>query len=232
MSTRPLRRAHPGRAWLVPLAITLLLAAGCTSLPAAPEAVGEPAPLDFRLGVGDRIRIGLWGEQQFEHELEVGPDGRVSLPLIGAVPLGGLTLDEARIALAQRYKAQYVEPVVTLGLIEARSMVVHVLGEVVRPSTVSFARGATVLGAIVAAGGFRPATADVASVQLVRQRLGQEPQAFAIDIEAIMAGLRADTWLQPGDVVFVPARAVTSWYRWWQQAMPWGDGAEPGGGGD
>lgn len=220
------RERAPRRLGALLLGAALLAASGCATLPPAPEATAEPAPLEFRLGVGDRIRVGLWGEQKFEHDLEIGPDGRVSLPLIGAVALQGLTLDEARVALAQRYKASYVDPVVTLGLLQARSMVVHVLGEVVRPSTVAYARGATVLGAIVAAGGFRPATADLAAVRLVRQRLGDQPQAYEVDVEAVMAGERADTWLEPGDVVFVPARAVTSWFRWWEQAMPWGDGAE------
>ncbi len=195
-------------------------------MPAAPEATAAAPALDFRLGTGDRVRVGLWGEQKFEHDLEVGPDGRVSLPLIGAVALGGLTLDEARVTLAQRYKATYVDPVVTLGLLEARSLVVHVLGEVARPSTVGFARGATVLGAVLAAGGFRAETADLTEVRLVRRRLGGAPQAFAIDLEGVLAGERADAWLEPGDVVLVPARTVSRWSRWWRQALPWGDGVD------
>ena len=171
--------------------------------------------------------MNVWGEQQLKQELELGPDGVVSLPLIGDANLGGFTLDEARVDLAQRLKAGYVDPIVTITLLEMRSHVVHVLGEVVRPGTVPYVRGATVLGALQAAGGFRPATANTGEVRVIRNRMAQ-PEGYAIDLDEVLTGAIQDMWLLPGDSVYVPPRALTKWSRWWRQAMPWGDGADEG----
>jgi len=62
-----------------------LALAGCGGLP-TPPAADAPPEFEFRLGPGDRVRASLWGEQQLDREVEVGPDGVVSLPLIGDVP--------------------------------------------------------------------------------------------------------------------------------------------------
>jgi len=195
---------------------------GCVALPEAPEAVDAAPLFEFRLGAGDRIHVGVWGEKNLQTDLTLGPDGHVSLPLVGDVELAGMTLDEARVGLAQRYRATYVDPVVSVSLREVRSHAIHVIGEVVRPGTVTFVQGATAMGAILASGGPRPATADLAAVRVVRQRLGGAPEAYVLDVEALLAGERADMWLEPGDLVYVPPRAVTRWDRFWRQAGPSG----------
>ncbi|MCW8141460.1 MAG: polysaccharide export protein [Planctomycetota bacterium] len=197
------------------LLAALALLAGCAGLP-APPAAAEPPPVELRLGPGDRVRVSVWGEEKLQHDLEVAPDGAIAFPLIGDVAVVGLTLDELRIELAQRIKALVVDPVVSVGLLETRSAVVHVAGEVVRPGVVSFVRGASVLGAVQAAGGFLPATADLQAVRVVRDRMG-ERQAYEVDLEAVLAGEAPDAWLVPGDVVYVPPRLVTRWDRWWRQ---------------
>lgn len=204
----------------------LLGLTGCGALPLPPGGA-EPPPFEFRLGPGDRINVSVWGEERLSHDLELGPDGVVSFPLVGDVNLGGLTMDEARVDLAQRLKASHVDPVVSISLREMRSHVVHVVGEVARPGTVPFVRGATMLGAIMAAGGFLPASADLGAVRLIRARMGQ-PEAYVLDLEAVLAGEARDAWLVPGDTVYVTPRTLTRWSWWWRQAFPWSDPVEHG----
>lgn len=194
---------------------TLLLLQACQGLPPPPPATAPP-PFEFRLGPGDRVRVSVWGEDKLQHEVEVGPDGAIAYPLIGDVQVAGLTLDELRIEVAQRIKALVVDPVVSVALLETRSTVVHVVGEVARPGVVTYVRGASVLGAVQAAGGFLPATAALDEVRVVRDRMGAR-QAYALDLEAVLAGDTADMWLVPGDVVYVPPRLVSRWDRWWRQ---------------
>lgn len=203
------------------LLLLLLCASGCASLP-PPPAEDQPAPFEFRLGPGDRIRVHVWGEKELHQDLELGPDAAVAFPLIGDVDMAGLTLDEARVEFAKRLKAEYVDPVVSVSLLEMRSHVIHVLGEVARPGSVPFVRGGTVLGAILAAGGPLSATADLSEVHVVRTRLSK-PVAYGLDVEALLNGERFDMWLLPGDTVYVPARLLTRWNRWWRQAFPWSE---------
>lgn len=195
--------------------LMLLPLQGCQGLPPPPPAT-EPPPFEFRLGPGDRVRVSVWGEEKLQHEVEVGPDGAIAYPLIGDVQVAGLTLDELRIEVAQRIKALVVDPVVSVALLETRSTVVHVLGEVARPGVVTYVRGASVLGAIQAAGGYLPATAELEEVRVIRDRMGAR-QAYGVDVEAVLAGETTDMWLVPGDVVYVPPRLVSRWDRWWRQ---------------
>jgi polysaccharide biosynthesis/export protein len=198
-----------------------LAAAGCSGLQPPPPQL-EPPPFEFRIGPGDRLRISVWGEEKLQHDVEVGPDGAIAFPLIGDVQVVGLTLNELRVELAQRIKALVVDPVVSISLLETRSTMVHVLGEVVRPGAVTYVRGATVLGAIQAAGGFKAPTADLREVHVIRDRMGQRA-AYGVDLEAVLDGDGPDLWLVPGDVVYVPPRLLTRWDRWWRQAGPFGD---------
>lgn len=207
---------------LVTLALLPLLLCGCGGLPAPPEEEGPPQ-FEVRLGAGDRLDISVWGEDKLHQEVTVGPDGVVAFPLIGSVSLRGLTLDEARVELAQRLRSSVLQdPVVSIRLVEVQSSVVHVLGEVARPGSVPYVQGASALGALLAAGGPLPASAELSRGRLVRDRLGR-PEAYRLDFEAILAGEEKDAWLRPGDVVYVPPRTVSRWERWWRQALPWAD---------
>jgi protein involved in polysaccharide export with SLBB domain len=201
--------------------LLLMCTSGCSSLQ-PPPAEDQPAPFEFRLGPGDKIRVNVWGEKELHQDLELGPDGSAAFPLIGDVAMAGLTLDETRVELAKLLKAEYVNPVVSVALLEMRSHVIHVLGEVARPGSVPYVRGATALGAILAAGGPLTATADLSQVHVVRTRLSK-PAAYGLDLEALLAGESFDMWLLPGDTVYVPTRLLTRWNRWWRQAWPWSD---------
>jgi polysaccharide biosynthesis/export protein len=205
------------------LALALLASAGGCASYQEPPSEPDPPPFELRLGPGDRIRVSVWGEDRLAHDVEVGPDGSISFPLIGDVQVVGLTLDELRVEVAQRIKALVVDPVVSVSLLEIRSALVHVLGEVVRPGPVSYVRGATSLGAVQAAGGYLAPTADLAGVRVIRDRMGARV-AFEVDLEDVLAGEANDMWLMPGDVVYVPPRLLTRWDRWWRQASPF---AEP-----
>lgn len=207
------------RALVVPLVIALSV--GCGGLEQPPG--GEPPPFEFRLGPGDRIRVSVWGEDKLEHETVLGPDGVVALPLIGDVKLQGSTLDEARVEVAQRLRQSVlVDPVVSLALLEMRSHVVHLQGEVARPGPVQFTHGLDVLSALSEVGG-ATREADLSDVRVVRN-VRDTPTAYGVDVEAVLAGDARAMWLLPGDVVYVPAGLTPRWERWWRAALPW---AEP-----
>jgi polysaccharide export outer membrane protein len=193
-----------------------VLCASCASYAEKPREA-NPAPFEFRLGAGDKIGISVWKED-LALETEVGPDGTISFPLIGRVELAGLTLDEARVQLASRLTIHFKSPTVTVTLKEMRSKVIHVMGEVMRPGSVPFVRGANVVSAIEAAGGFVPPTACLSEVRVVRDRV-TTPIAYRVDLEKILSGEDTDMYLSPGDVVYVPPRGLTSWDRNFRQLL-------------
>lgn len=84
----------------------------------------------YELQVGDRIRIesvtgdsaggsieaggGNGGGDRISRELEVQPDGTISLPLLGQVRAARMTVDGLREQLDEKYKKYYPEPAITV----------------------------------------------------------------------------------------------------------------------
>jgi polysaccharide biosynthesis/export protein len=81
----------------------------------------------------------------------VGKDGNIFLPLLGAIKVEGLTLDEVRIQLQDKYNGSYKNAIVECKLL---SFKFTVIGEVRSPGTyVNYNNYLTVLEAIGRAGG-------------------------------------------------------------------------------
>ena len=81
---------------------------------------------------------------------------------------------------------------------------IYVLGEVLTPGIVTVGSAPSLLPVLSARGGFTP-RAWSKKVLVVRGSL-KEPQAYAVDAPAILAGRTPDFKLQPGDIVYVNAR--------------------------
>jgi polysaccharide export outer membrane protein len=84
----------------------------------------------------------------------VREDGKVSLPLIRDVQAAGLTTSELSEQIQNRLKDYINVPAVTVAVVETRPLVVPVLGEVAHPGQYTMEKGAGVLDALAAAGGF------------------------------------------------------------------------------
>jgi protein involved in polysaccharide export with SLBB domain len=118
--------------------------------------LGEPAVIQdagYMLGSGDKIRVITFGEDSLTGEFFVGSQGQVSLPLIGDVKAGGLTIaqftEEVTKALANGFLK---EPRVSVEVLDYRPF--YILGEVNKPGEYPFINGLTVMNAVATAGGF------------------------------------------------------------------------------
>ncbi len=88
-----------------------------------------------------------------------------------------------------------------------RNRLVYILGEVGSPRAVRYWDGLTVLGAIVEAGGFNT-RASPGHVVVVRGGV-REPRPYRANVSRIQTGRSSDIPLSPGDIVYVPASAVS-----------------------
>lgn len=74
----------------------------------------ERSSRPYRLNVGDRVRVESLADENLDRELEVQPDGTITLRLVGEVMAAGMTTDELRIDIEKRYKKFYRVPSVTV----------------------------------------------------------------------------------------------------------------------
>jgi polysaccharide export outer membrane protein len=104
----------------------------------------------YTLNSGDQLEITVLGYEEYTGTKVILPDGTISLPLIGAVPVAGKTAAQVRDDLRQRLNAYLVEPTVTVNLLSLRPVIVTVSGAVMRPGPIEL-RGITAANAATGA---------------------------------------------------------------------------------
>jgi len=137
----------------------------------------------------------------------VRPDGYISLPLIGDVLVGGLTVPDASQSIREKYKAVGVMDVdVTVVLLEAKSSIAFVIGETLNPGPVSVQERHDVWRTVAKAGGFTE-NADKNHVVVAKSRKGKE-ERFVLDFDAWQATLDGseNTLIRRGDIIFIPKK--------------------------
>jgi protein involved in polysaccharide export with SLBB domain len=111
-------------------------------------------PSDYPIGVGDHIVVSLWGGADFEENYEVARDGTIFPSGLGKITVQGLTFDNARRIIEDRFK-RVIPPStnvsVTLG--QPRSIVVQASGEVQDPGPKVVSAFTNALNVIALAGG-------------------------------------------------------------------------------
>ncbi len=164
-------------------AVSLLLLIGTASAQttAPPETVPvgtsgttdkTTTAADYRLAAGDKLRIEVYKDSQLSQSLQIRPDGKITLPLVGDVAAAGRTPMELRDAIGGALKDYITNPVVTVIVTEATPPpvpVVYVTGEVNKPGALSLTIGPmSVLQAIAMAGGLTD-FADRKDIRILRK---------------------------------------------------------------
>lgn len=122
---------------------------GLTVNPAAALRAFEPGANDeYSLGRGDEISIDVIGRPEMTSKHVIGPDGKVTLPLIGSVELADKTREQAAEAVQTAYKPYYSILTVTVGVDKYTSNQVLLLGAVEKPGIQTFDRAPTLLEVI------------------------------------------------------------------------------------
>lgn len=197
-------------------------------MPVDPVANPTPATgyLDetYTLGSGDVIRVDIFNVPEYSADKGTYPvrvDGTIGVPLVGAVDVQGMTVEDVAQVLTARYSPLLTRPPrLTVTLVRARPVRIAVAGEVKRPGTyvIDFAGQTTanrdsfsgvqlptLTEAIQASGGVTY-QANVRDIEVIRpQRSGQDLVLRANLWDLIQRGdLDQDLRLRDGDRVIVP----------------------------
>lgn len=173
--------------------------------PSATATAGRAAALpgDYRLSIGDKLRIEVYREPQLSQSVEVRPDGKITLPLVGDVAASGATPRELADTLTERLREYVTTPVVTVIVAEATPPAVYVMGEVNSPGMQPLRTPTTVLQALAVAGGFRE-FANTKKIRILRRDSNGAVQTLMFNYKDAVRGEQRPMFLQPGDTVIVP----------------------------
>lgn len=171
--------------------------------PAGLEVRAAGTPLDYRLVPGDKLRIEVYRDAQLSQSLQVRPDGKITLPLIGDVPAEGRTSTELRDALVTSLKEYNTNPVVTVIVVETVPPMFYVMGEVNTPGTFPIKGQVSAVQALAMAGGFKD-FAKTKNIRILRKGPGGPEQNVTFNYKDATEAKGPTLYVQPGDTIIVP----------------------------
>ncbi|WP_443018924.1 polysaccharide biosynthesis/export family protein [Sphingobium sp. MI1205] len=189
----------------------LFLLGACSTAETAPRgddayAAIPPAPAlasDYRISPDDVLRVQVYHEPGLSLEdAQVTAAGTVRMPLIGDVPVAGLSAGEASDVIAGRLGERYlVSPQVTIFVKKAVGRRITVDGEVREPGLFPI-EGRLGLLQVVAMAKGPTRLASLKQIVVVRQADGTRKAAM-FDLSAIRKGEAPDPEILPGDTIIV-----------------------------
>jgi protein involved in polysaccharide export with SLBB domain len=199
------------------------MAAGCSTTQSIRVREHEPegfaawsdAPLPYRLGPGDRVRVDFLLTPELAQDAVVEPDGRIGLKVAGRVTVQNLTVDQAEAVIAQAAAAHLLHPIVTLAISDPRAARIIVGGAVQRPGVYPLPPRASPLEAVTLAGGLLPES-RMDEVVILRQRPGAAAMLKTVDLRRFVStgSSRQSLSLASEDIVYVPRSRIGEFDLW------------------
>jgi polysaccharide biosynthesis/export protein len=181
---------------------TLEEAADAVKAPTGLGAMPTAAPVDpakFEIGPEDIIRISVWREPELSSAVQVRPDGKITMALVGEIQAAGETPESLKQKIVAALSEFINKPEVMVTLASVQSRRYHISGEVTRPGTFPLIVPVTVLEALTNAGGFRE-FANLKKIRILRKG-----QVIYFNYKDVSRGknLNQNIKIENGDHIFV-----------------------------
>ena len=158
---------------------------------------------------GDSVKIQLWGETIISGNYTIGPDGFISVPLIGDIPATRTVRQELANTVEEHLQVYYDEPRLELSVADYTPRYAYVLGGVYQAGAVQVSPHDNLLTVIAKAGGIRERRNNrgeslgiPSSIRVLR---GKEQMAV-VETESLLSGsdYRSNFAVVPEDVIYIP----------------------------
>ncbi len=168
-----------------------------TFLPVQAVPVGP----DYVVGVGDTVRIILWGNVQGEYNPTVDRNGAITIPKVGVVHVSGLTYKQLREVMEKEFSRQYTNFQMNVTLDNLRTIQVFVVGQARFPGSYAVSSLSTLISALFASGG----PSKSGSMRHIQVRRGNRVIVNFDMYDFLLRGDKSkDIRLQSEDVIFIP----------------------------
>jgi len=191
---------------------------GIMNLKGAKYRAWEDSNFVYRLQVGDEINIVHSIGKELNQRVQILPDGRIYLPIVGGVSAADQSPDELRTQLNLAYSSELLNPQVTVIPTKIGKQKIYVGGEVGDPGVFEMSGNVGVIEAIFAAGGFEN-TANDEEVVVLRRTKDDRAMIRTVNVSGLLAGegTEAQLILRQYDIVFVPRTTAAEIGLWVEQ---------------
>ncbi len=195
--------------------ILFTILTGCADEPPkilpSPFLPGEPAvPVtEYRFDNGDVFDVEFFYNPELSDSVTVRPDGKITLRLVGEIPVRGLTPSELEQNIKERYRDIIRRSEISVIARKFAPRKIFVGGEVATPGVVALDGRLTALQAIMSVGGFKN-SAEVDNVVILKNNGQKDASYHVINFDAhLNHEAMLDAELGPYDVVFVPKKKIS-----------------------
>jgi protein involved in polysaccharide export with SLBB domain len=173
---------------------------------------------DYLLAPGDTVEIVVHSAPELSRTLLIAPDGRIRMPLAGAVQANARTADEVAAALRAALTGELNDPDLEVIAVSFASQRIFIGGEVSAPGMFDLPGQIDPLQAVVMAGGFTN-DARTREVIIIRRLPGGEVRSVVLDVKAGVNDPELATFLplRRFDIVYVPRTRIAEQNQFVQQ---------------
>jgi polysaccharide biosynthesis/export protein len=176
-----------------------------------PLSQGSALQGEYQIGVDDQLQISVWKNPELSLSVQVRPDGKISMPLIGDLAAADLTARQLSENITISLNNYIKNPQVTVIVANPSSSDflrrIRITGAVKNPQSIPYRDGMTVLDLVLLSGGLNDfASGNKAKLYRV---INGERKVYSIKLDDLIndGDVETNYPLQPSDIVSVPERA-------------------------
>ncbi|OGX15250.1 MAG: hypothetical protein A2166_00500 [Omnitrophica WOR_2 bacterium RBG_13_41_10] len=172
-------------------------------------------PLHYTLGPDDVIEITVMRHPEFSGVYPVNMEGKVQYKFVGDMDVTGLTKKELEQKIKEIISAYVLTPDVNITILEYKSKVIYVLGEVGAPGKYYMRSESVPVREAVVQAGLPTLAAAMRRCRLITPDKKNHAKTTSVDLYSILYGgnLKYNIDMHPGDVLYVPATVMAKIMR-------------------
>lgn len=196
--------------------VALTALGGCVStanreLPSATYTnVQSAQSQEYIIGPLDKLNVHVWRNPELSaDEIQVRPDGRLTIPLVRDMPAAGKTptmlQEDIRLQLSQYIQDPIISVIVTEFNGEFNTQI-KIVGSTGKPAALPYRANMTVLDAMIAVGGLGEFAAGNKSKLIRTDRRTGKTEEYRLRLTDLLkrGDSKANVLLMPGDTIIVP----------------------------
>ncbi len=174
------------------------------------EKLSNAVSNEYIIGAEDVLDITVWRNPDLSKQLQVRPDGRISMPIIRDIVAVGKTPTQLADEMTVKLKEYVQNPVVAISLNQVNSSNIFLLGEVANPGKYPLKSKTTLLQGITIAGGFKETAArnQIVIFRFIETAPGMKRFTASYDDIVLRSGISDNFELKPGDTLVVPSESM------------------------
>lgn len=172
-------------------------------------------PTKYTLGPDDVVEIAVLRHPEFSGVYPISLEGKIQYKFVGDLEITGLTKKQLEDKIKEIISAYVIDPEVNVTILEFKSKVIYVLGEVGMPGKFYMRSESIPIREAVVQAGLPTLAAAMRRCLLVTPDKGGNPKTRTVDLYSVLYGgnLKKNIEMRPGEVLYVPATLMAKIVR-------------------